>query len=146
MPSEPTFTPWTKRENPEVFVGEALTPRVFTRLDFKHCITKIVSYMKLHLCTFRNNYMFHDSLNWITWTNLVFSSSSESTNFFSFSKFQCTSHQPTCVADFGWKVNLVKVWYNRVYKILISLIRFGSGGGGDAARQPLWVRARIEAD
>jgi hypothetical protein len=66
---------WTKCEKPartqKLSLGRRW-PQGFTWLDFKHCIIKIVSYMKLHLCTFRNNYMFHDSLNWITWTNLVF--------------------------------------------------------------------------
>jgi hypothetical protein len=47
-----------------------------------------------------------------------------------FSKFQCTSHQPFSVVDFGWRVNHVKLL---ISSTKICFLNFGFGGLGGAA-------------
>ena len=55
-----------------------------------------------------------------------------------FSKFQCTSHQPISVTDFGGRVNHTNVRYRLVYKNFFNF-RFGVRAAGGSSL----LRARL---
>ena len=55
-----------------------------------------------------------------------------------FSKFQCTSHQPVSVTDFGWRVNHVKLLISLCLQNLYLFLNLL--WGGRLQPPPLWVR------
>jgi len=53
------------------------------------------------------------------------------------SRIQCTNHQSISVADFGWRVNHVKLQYHLFTKSVYLNFAFGGfWGGGGVSRQP----------
>ena len=85
--------------------------------------------LQVHLHTYYNNYIYHDSITVSNLLVFIF-------YFIFFSKFQC--NQSISVPDFGWRVNHVKSYYHRVYKIcylnfgffLVVVVGGGVVGGG----------------
>ena len=90
------------------------------------------------LCTYKYNYIFHDSLN-LNHKGLIFFCFNVIFDFLLsllyLSTLQCSSHNSIYFADFRWSVNHVTSWYHRAYKICVFNFDF-LGGGGRGRFQP----------